>query len=70
MVSISEDQANTTRNESKENKQMIEELETEIDDMAETLCTSKLIIVYHAVLFLLLSRSIQLFLLGLNCDLH
>jgi len=43
MFSISEDQANATRNESKENKKMIEELETEIDDMAETLCTSKLI---------------------------
>ncbi|XP_020632015.1 uncharacterized protein LOC110068935 [Orbicella faveolata] len=34
-----EHQANATGNESKKDKQMIEELETKIDDLAETLCT-------------------------------
>ena len=50
MFSVSEHQANA-RNESKKDKQMIEELETEIDDLAETLCISKKII-FHASLSL------------------
>jgi len=50
MFSVSEHQANA-RNESKKDKQIIEELETEIDDLAETLCTSK-IIIFHASLSL------------------
>lgn len=51
MFSVSEHQANA-RNESKKDKQMIEELETEIDDLAETLCTSKILIIFHASLSL------------------
>jgi len=56
MFSISEHQANATGNESKKDKQMIEELETKIDDLAETLCTSKLIIY---IMQYFLSHSLQ-----------
>ena len=40
-VFVSEHQQNM-RKESKEDKQTIEQLETDTDDLAETLCTSKI----------------------------
>ena len=57
MFSVSEHQANA-RNESKKDKQIIEELETEIDDLAETLCTSKIINMSWSTFPLILCKQV------------
>ena len=57
MFSVVEHQANA-RNESKKDKQIIEELETEIDDLAETLCTSKIIIMSCSTFPVILCKQV------------
>ena len=49
IYNILEHEANA-RNENKKDKQMIEELETEMEDLAETLCISKIIICSTVIL--------------------